>query len=192
MLHNTYFLVFILLFVRCREGSDTNSPDVPTPVSGKWQIADKSVDLTSGAFGTLLAGAASQWSLNPNVGGGNSWGSQMIYEFNNDGTYKVYYRALATFITMQSFMEVVEQGTFIVEENLLHLEPTEYSGEGYFGHVSNKQPIIVDQLPQRTYQWVSDKDHLILYGYCGEFQIEPYSENNKQKQDIIAAFTRVE
>jgi|GEM_PF-4652008 len=159
-------------------------------IVGTWSIAAKDIDLTSGPFGILMAGAASKGNVNANVGNLNAWGSKLMYTFYNDKTYQAAYKASSVFGVFQSYMDVIETGTYDLSGNTLLLNPKIYSGHGYFGNPSQDKKMEVSNLPNRKYNIATDGRHLVLYGHCGEFQIEPYCEKNKRKQNIVAAFNR--
>ncbi|MEM8510248.1 MAG: hypothetical protein AAF717_20610 [Bacteroidota bacterium] len=154
---------------------------------GQWHISNKNIDMTSGPFGIILAGAGSTWKVSPNVGNMNAWGSKLEYTFNSNGTYTGAYKSLSTFGIMQSMMDVTENGTFLVSGDNLTLYPKKYTGEGYIGNVSQKKKIVVDNLSKRSYKWGSNGINLVLYGVCGEFQIEPHCEKDNK---IIVGFER--
>ncbi|MEM9075387.1 MAG: hypothetical protein AAGC43_00030 [Bacteroidota bacterium] len=147
---------------------------------GKWIIAEKNVDMTSGPFGVLVAGSASKWKIGASVGNANAWGSEMIYNFREDGKYSAKYKALATMNLFQSYMDVTEQGSFSIQGDQLILAPIKYEGEGYFGHASQKKPMSVTGLKKRTYLWKSNGTQLLLLGPCGDFQVEPHCGPGKR------------
>ncbi|MEM1408364.1 MAG: hypothetical protein AAGG59_16395 [Bacteroidota bacterium] len=69
-------------------------------------------------------------------------------------------------------MEVSETGSYEIEENIVFIYPDEWSGVVKFS-TQPEQPISNDgELEDRSYQWAAYGDNLLLYGVCGDFQID--------------------
>lgn len=188
-LQRLYFILFgLLLGVACDSDDSTDGEVIiDSPLVGNWQIAQKDVDLTSGPFGVLLAGPGSGWQISSNIGNLNLFGSQLSYTFLSDGKYEADYEARATFGIFQSYIDVVETGSYSVSEDRLTLNPDKYEGEGYFGNPSALEDINVEDLPPRTYDWATDGKVLLLHGICGEFQVETQCDDGRRN---ISGFVR--
>ncbi|MEM9856443.1 MAG: hypothetical protein AAF843_03775 [Bacteroidota bacterium] len=69
-------------------------------------------------------------------------------------------------------MKVTENGSFTINDDEILLDPTKWSGIGKFGTLPEGPVSNDEQLEDRSYQWVIDGDNLLLYGRCGDFQID--------------------